>query len=95
MGVVIRSFRDRETETVLRRDFSRTFQGIASTAKRKLDHLHAAAALPDLGAVPGNRLEALAGDRNGQYSIRVNDQWRICFRWADTDAFEVEIVDYH
>ena len=64
-------------------------------AKRKLDHIHAAAALSDLGAVPGNRLEALAGDRTGQHSIRVNDQWRISFRWADRDAFEVEIVDYH
>lgn len=80
---------------VFRREFSRKFQGIAPVAKRKLDHIHAAAALSDLGAIPGNRLEALAGDRAGQYSIRVNDQWRICFCWADNDAFEVEIVDYH
>ena len=57
--------------------------------------MHAAAALSDLGAIPGNRLEALAGDRKGQYSIRVNQQWRICFRWADGDALDVEIVDYH
>ena len=62
---------------------------------RKLDHIHAAAALSDLGAVPSNCLKALAGDRKGQYSIGVNDQWRICFRWVDPDAFEVEIVDYH
>jgi proteic killer suppression protein len=92
---VIRSFRDRETEKVFRREFSRKFQGVASVAKRKLDHIHAAADLSDLGAVPGNRLEALAGDRKGQYSIRVNAQWRICFAWVDTDALEVEIVDYH
>jgi proteic killer suppression protein len=92
---VIRSFRDRETEKVFRREFSRRFQRIAPVAKRKLDHIHAAAALSDLGAIAGNRLEALAGDRKGQHSIRVNDQWRICFRWADADALEVEIVDYH
>ena len=64
-------------------------------AKRKLDQLHAAAALVDLGAIPGNRLEALAGDRKGQHSIRINDQWRIRFRWVDSDASDVEIVDYH
>jgi proteic killer suppression protein len=92
---VIRSFRDQETEKVFRREFSRWHQGIAHVAKRKLDQLHAAAALADLGVIPGNRLEALAGDRRGQYSIRINDQWRICFRWADSDATEVEIVDYH
>lgn len=92
---MIRSFGDRETEKVFRREFSRKFQRTASVAKRKLDHIHAAAALTDLGSIPGNRLEALAGDREGQYSIRVNDQWRICFRWVDPDALEVEIVDYH
>ena len=92
---MIRSFRDRDTENVFCREFSRRFQRIAPTAKRKLDQIQAAVALSDLGAVPGNRLEALAGDRKGQYSIRVNDQWRICFRWADADAYEVEIVDYH
>jgi len=87
---VIRSFRDKETETVFRREFSRKFQRIAAVAKRKLDQVNAAAALSDLGVIPGNRLEALAGDRRGQHSIRVNDQWRICFRWV-----EIEIVDYH
>jgi toxin HigB-1 len=92
---VIRSFRDRETEKVFRREFSRKFQGIAAIGKRKLDQVNAAAALSDLGAIPGNRLESLAGDRKGKYSIRVNDQWRICFRWVDSEAFEVEIVDYH
>jgi len=92
---VIRSFRDRETEKVFRREFSRKFQSVAPLAKRKLDHIHAAAALSDLGAIPGNRLKALSGDRKGQHSIRINDQWRICFRWADTDAIDVEIVDYY
>lgn len=92
---MIRSFRDKETERVFRREFSRKHQGIARVAKRKLDQLHAAAALGDLGAIPGNRLEALAGNRRGQHSIRINDQWRICFRWVDSDASDVEIVDYH
>jgi proteic killer suppression protein len=76
---VIRSFRDRETEKVFRREFSRKFQWIAATAKRKLDHIQAAVLLSDLGAVPGNRLEALGGDRKGQYSIRVNEQWADLF----------------
>jgi proteic killer suppression protein len=92
---VIRSFRDRETARVFRREFSRQYQSMARLAKRKLDQLHAAAALADLGAIPGNRLEALAGDRQGQHSIRINEQWRICFRWFDSDASDVEIVDYH
>ena len=92
---MIRSFRDKETERVFQREFSRKHQAIAPVAKRKLDQLHAAAALADLRAIPGNRLEALAGDRQGQHSIRINDQWRICFRWANSDASDVEIVDYH
>ena len=92
---MIRSFRDKETERVFRREFSRKHQGIVRVAKRKLNQLHAAAALGDLGAIPGNRLEALAGNRRGQHSIRINDQWRICFRWVDSDASDVEIVDYH
>jgi len=80
---------------VFRREFSRKYQSVARVAKRKLDQLHAAVALSDLGAIPGNRLEALAGGRQGQHSIRINDQWRICFRWVDADASDVEIVDYH
>ncbi|MBM3811804.1 MAG: hypothetical protein FJW20_09230 [Acidimicrobiia bacterium] len=92
---MIRSFRDRETEKVFRREFSRKLQSVAAVAKRKLDRVRAAAALADLGAAPGNRLEPLAGDRKGQHNIRVNDQWRICFRWTGTDASDVEIVDYH
>ena len=92
---MIRSFRNKETAKVFLREFSRKFQGIALVAKRKLDHIHAAAAVSDLRLIPGNRLETLAGDRAGQHSIRVNDQWRICFRWVQPDALEVEIVDYH
>ena len=92
---MIRSFLDRETEKIFRREFSRKLQGIAPVAKRKLDHLHAAAELSDLGAIPGNSLESLAGDRRGQYSIRINDQWRVCFRWIGPDAVDVAIVDYH
>lgn len=92
---VIRTFRDIETERVFLRQFSRRFQSVAAVAKRKLDHLHAAASLLDLAAIPGNQLEALKGDRAGQHSIRVNDQFRVCLRWKDGDAYEVEITDYH
>ena len=74
---------------------SRRFQAIERAARRKLRYLNAAIRLDDLLAPPGNRLEALKGDRKGQFSIRINDQWRICFRWADNDAHDVEIVDYH
>jgi toxin HigB-1 len=92
---MIRSFGDKETERVFRREFSRRFQSISPVAKRKLDQVHAAARLEDLAIIPGNRLEDLLGDRQGQWSIRVNDQWRICFVWADSGASHVEIVDYH
>ena len=92
---MIRSFRDKETEKVFRREFSRPFHQIAAAAKRKLDHLHAAKTVADLRAIPGNRFEVLSGDRLGQYCIRVNDQWRICFRWKMSEACDVEIVDYH
>ena len=92
---MIRSFHDKETERIFRREFSRRLQGVAHPAKRKLDQIHAAAALSDLGAIPGNRLETLSGDRSGQHSIRINDQWRICFQWVEPDAVDVEIVDYH
>ena len=93
--LVIRSFRDRETDKVFRREFRRKFQSVAAAAKRRLDQVHAAAVLSDLAAVPGNRLHALSGDRIGRHAIRVNEQRRICFRWVDADAVEVEIVDYH
>ena len=92
---MIRTFLEKETGKVFRREFSRKFQGIAAVAKRKLDQVHAAASLSDLRAIPGNRLEALTGDRSGEHSIRVNDQWRICFVWKEPDAFDVGIVDYH
>jgi proteic killer suppression protein len=93
---VIRSFRDDETERVFRRERSRRLpSGIQRSALRKLLILDAAETIEDLRVPPGNRLEKLSGDRVGQHSIRINDQWRICFRWEDGDAAEVEIVDYH
>ncbi len=92
---MIRSFRDPHTEALfLDRDVPR-FRAIERVARRKLLYLHRAKRLEDLRVPPGNRLEALKGDRRGQYSIRINDQWRICFRWKDGDALDVEIVDYH
>jgi toxin HigB-1 len=92
---VIRSFKDAEAEALFAGRFSRRLQRVARVAQRKLQQLHAARELRDLAAFPGNRLEALAGDRRGQHSIRVNDQYRICFIWNDGDAGDVEIVDYH
>ena len=92
---VIRSFRSKETERGFRREFSRRFHNIASVAKQRLDQLHAASGIADLAAIPGSRLEHLTGNRQGQYSIRINDQWRICFEWKDGNACKVEIVDYH
>ena len=93
---MIRSFRDDQTERLYNRiavkKFARTLQ---RPALRKLVLLDAAESLQDLRIPPGNRLEKLAGDRDGQYSIRINDRWRICFEWSDGDAFEVEITDYH
>jgi toxin HigB-1 len=93
---MIRSFRDKETERIFLREprtkLARPFQ---RAALRKLLMLHAAVSLNDLLVPPGNRLEKLSGDREGQYSIRINDQWRICFEWVDGDAHKVEIVDYH
>jgi proteic killer suppression protein len=93
---VIRSFRDRETEKVFERERSRRLPpDVQRRAHRKLLLVDAAEALDDLRVPPGNRLERLSGERDGQYSIRVNDQWRICFRWARGDAYDVEITDYH
>jgi proteic killer suppression protein len=93
---MIKSFRDRETEKVFRRQFSRRLpQNIQRAALRRLTFLHGAKELADLLAPPSNQLEALSGERRGQYSIRINDQWRICFEWLDKDAHNVEIVDYH
>ena len=93
--MVIRSFRCSETEKIFRRELSRKFNNIARVAVRKLIEIHAATSLFYLAAIPGRRLESLSGDRKGQYSIRINDQWRVCFRWKDGDAYDVEIVDYH
>jgi proteic killer suppression protein len=93
---VIRGFRDRETESVWKGDVSRRLpQDIQSVARRKLRMLNNARTLNDLRVPPANRLEALHGKRKGQHSIRINDQWRICFVWKDGDAHDVEIVDYH
>ena len=92
---MIRSFRDSDTEALFAGYFNRRLQQVARVAQRKLQQLHAARELRDLAAFPGNRLEALAGDRRGQHSIRINDQYRICFVWKDGDAEEVEILDYH
>jgi proteic killer suppression protein len=92
---VIRSFRGKETQKLFRRQRSRKFGNIELAARRKLRMLDDAERLDDMSAVPGNRLEALTGDRKGQYSIRINDRWRICFAWREGAAEEVEIVDYH
>ena len=93
---MIRSFKCKETEKIFNRTFSRKFpQDIQRVALRKLRMLNRAKILKDLLVPPGNRLEALHGDRKGQYSIRINDRWRICFEWQKGDAYNVEIVDYH
>ena len=92
---MIRSFRDADTELLFNREASRRWAAIARVALRRLRLLHRAGTLDDLRVPPGNRLEALKGDRAGQYSIRVNDQYRICFRWEDGDADDVELTDYH
>ncbi len=92
---MIRSFRCAATESLFRDQAVRRFQAIERAARRKLLFLHAATRLEDLRVPPGNRLEALTGDRAGLFSIRVNGQWRICFAWRDGDAHDVEIVDYH
>lgn len=93
---MIRSFRDPEAERIFNRvGRSKLALPVRQYALRKLLILDAAESLDDLRIPPGNRLEKLAGNRAGQYSIRVNDQWRICFRWEDANAHDVEIVDYH
>lgn len=93
---MIASFRDSETERVFLRERRTKFaQAVQRASLRKLLMLDAAESLDDLRVPPGNRLEKLVGDRDGQYSIRVNDQWRICFQWLGGNAHDVEIVDYH
>jgi toxin HigB-1 len=93
---VIKSFGDRDTERLFGRESVRRYPAeLHRIMLRKLVAVDAADQLTDLQVPPGNRLEKLKGDRAGQHSIRINDQWRICFRWKDGDAFNVEIVDYH
>ncbi len=93
---MIKSFACKETKKWFNREFSRKLpQDIQRVARRKLEILDAAEVLQDLRIPPSNRLEKLSGDRKGQYSIRINDQWRICFEWRRGDAYNVEIADYH
>jgi addiction module HigA family antidote len=92
---VIKSFRAAETERLFRLHRSKRFRAIERVALRRLDMLDAAPDLATVAAIPGNRLERLHGDREGQHSIRINNQWRICFDWEDGDAYHVEITDYH
>lgn len=92
---MIRSFRSKETEELFQYQHSRRFRAFERVALRKLLQIHAATELRVLAAPPGNHLEALRGNREGQHSIRINDQWRICFVWRSGDAHQVEIVDYH
>ena len=92
--MVIQSFRSKETERLNRRERVKRFRPFERVALRKLRQLDAATELRDLASPPGNHLEALRGDRDGQHSIRINDRWRICFRWRAGNAHDVEIVDY-
>jgi toxin HigB-1 len=92
---MIRDFRSKDAEALFNDLPSRRHQAIQNAARRKLEMLAAAQTLEDLTSPPGNRLEALKGDRRGQHSIRINDQWRLCFRWKNGDVYDVEIVDYH
>ena len=92
---MISSFKDKDTQELYETGENRRFNAIARVALRKLDMIAAATRVETLRVPPGNRLEALAGVRKGQWSIRVNDQWRVCFSWAGSNAENVEIVDYH
>jgi proteic killer suppression protein len=92
---MIRSFADKATAALWNGQRVRGFDAFRDRAERKLVILDSATTLDTLRALPGNRLEPLKGDRKGQHSIRINDQWRLCFRWDGGDAYDVEIVDYH
>jgi proteic killer suppression protein len=92
---VIRSFKDRHAEALFHDVLVPRLRNVERPARRKLLYLHRARTLDDLMVPPGNRLEALKGDRRGQYSMRINERWRVCFGWRDGDAYDVEIVDYH
>ncbi len=92
---MIKTFKCKETERLFDDEDVKRFRSIAVPARKKLELLNASTSLDVLRAIPGNRLENLKGSRKGQCSIRINDQWRICFTWKDHDAFDVEICDYH
>lgn len=92
---MIRTFHCKDTEALFQDIDVPRFRNIERVARRKLLYLHHARNLNDLRSPPGNRLEILKGKRKGQYSIRINDQWRLCFHWIDNDALDVEIIDYH
>ncbi|MGH8247553.1 MAG: type II toxin-antitoxin system RelE/ParE family toxin [Gammaproteobacteria bacterium] len=94
-GALIKSFRSRDTEKLFQDDVVLRWRSIERQARRRLAFLHAATSLNSLARNPGNRLHRLSGDRAGQYAIWIDDQWRICFRWIDGHAYEVEIADYH
>ena len=91
---MIKSFKCKHTQELVETGPLRRFTSIQRAAERKQQQLVSAEAIKDLKSPPGNRLEQLSGDREGQYSIRINDQWRVCFRWADEEAEDVEVVDY-
>ncbi|MFC1591463.1 type II toxin-antitoxin system RelE/ParE family toxin [Thermodesulfobacteriota bacterium] len=93
---MIKTFKDREIEKIFNLVFSRKLpQNIQQVAVRKLSYLHSAKDIKDLTIPPANKLERLSGNRKGQHSIRINDQWRICFKWRNGNAYDEEIVDYH
>ncbi len=92
---MIKSYRDKKTKAFADGEFVRAFQGFSDQAEKRLEILDAAESLSDLAALPGNRLESLGGNRDGQYSIRINKQWRICFEWLSGGPENVEITDYH
>jgi proteic killer suppression protein len=92
---MIKSFRCKETQAIFENRLPKRFMSIASVSERKLQMLDSAKTIADLRSPPGNRLEALKGDRKGCWSIRINDQWRVCFRFEAGDTYDVEIVDYH
>lgn len=92
---MIKSFKCKDTEKLFNKKFVRKFSGIERKARIKLDRIDVALTLGVLAALPGNHFEALKGNRKGQYSIRINDQYRVCFKWKESDTLDVEIVDYH
>lgn len=94
-AAMIKSFKCAATDKLFHDVLVARFRSIERPARRKLLYLHRARTLDDLRQPPGNRLEALKGDREGQHSVRINDQWRICFKWSGGDVYDVEIVDYH